>query len=295
MARTSSNTLFLGVVLFLITMIVSASIHVVMLLVFNVPYPRPDVPMLAGVFTGYLPYVLAISFLVFVMGAASSQRSIGFYTLFLFAFMALREELIRVPLMALVASNSLAGPDFIGSLPVYVYYLLFGLIVSPLHKCIKLTNDYLKAVIIMIIAMPILVFSSPVIDSLRESLMTFSSEYNDNVASYYPYGPNVLIIAYATFIPKTIAYFIIWHLFVVRSLAGHWISRIVYVLGTLLCTTGSLLLLLPYQETPLALLYSSSQFLLEDISFAVLTMLFYPWTKRLINLRMVVRSATSDI
>ena len=256
----------------LITAVVSLSIHAVMLQVLNIPFPSVtiDAPI-SNFLTKNLLSVLALIYLCQLATPALQKSSwLARSAIFFVIWMGLSEELFRAAFMAGYCTNAYTYA-FVSHLPTILSPLVMTLIVV---RVAGLLDNFWKragaAVIISVFAKFVLV---PVIAyAFKAPMEAIASLAPQGEWCELPYGPNVLIPAYLTYIEPTLACFaaamLVWEQLPGRTLAKLCQFAVLVLLLKRLLFAPFVYMMYAHLP-PLTALASMGQFALETLFLAL--------------------------
>ena len=263
-----------------ITLVVSLSFHVVMLQVLHVPYPdssgvsrwATSVNTAFSIFAAMLFYQLARPRL--------ERLSVWRQCLVVFALYAMLKETTRILIMMSIFTTAWSY-HLLAGIPGLLYYLVAGCMIVIASR--KLQGIWMKAAGAVAIA-GILIFAvNPWITRLAAPLLRSIAYLNHAEVYSFPYGWNVLIPAYATFVEPTAACMLIAAL-VWRSLSSTTAVRVLQFVLLIMFLMGRFLPLFLfsfYLKLPLpTAALSESQFFLEALALALLTALVWQLAKQ---------------
>lgn len=202
------------IVTIILTSVISVSTHVLILQYYQAPISV--IP----------PYLYQAIVYVIRFGTVVGSMLIYFYSrtywktikppyrviLFAFLLMAVTESLLREPIMQIIVGIPWQYQILL-SIPSYFGFLTISLIICLLlHKV--LDKKYLwfwKCVLFAAVTTVLFILVRKVIQGAVAPLMTYVPHPEPNNV-HFPYGINILLPAYLTFIEPTIAAFIIFYL-----------------------------------------------------------------------------------
>lgn len=262
----------------LLATILSLSVHAVMIQGMNIPFP--DLSVISAPYK-FIIQLFAVLGLIYFWELAQREINGSFFKqlgiLFLIDAM-LTESLLRGPFMDGYCTNSFVFM-FVDNVPkLLTMATLCGLVVliTPLLKQFwkKVVASAVLAALFMFAITPIMgAVWSPVMDALDHLAPT--SEW-----CTLPYGPDVLVPAYVSFIEPAIACLIMAVLVWNQLSQTKWIK---YLSFTLLVLAIKYQLLMPLfyavfgSDTFLTNLASEGQFALEALALALLTGFTFEW------------------
>lgn len=257
-----------------ITCIVSLSVHVVMLQVLNVPYPA-DYPTTGWpVFANLALTALALIYFYRLTTDDFARFSLPVRWLLVFILTAmLREALFRLPIMNAIATTAWIY-SLVDSLPrLLILFLMSGLVVLAAPWLRQLWQMSLGA---MLMASVLYFGAQPLIDKAFGYLLTSIAYLNHEEVYKVPYGWQIELPAYITYMEPVIACFVMVLLVWDRLEGSSFIKICQFTLLVLLINRTFIrpFVYVFYSKfTPMIALLSMGQFFLEALSLALLTVL----------------------
>ena len=248
------------------TVIVSLSIHVVMLQVLWVPYPDAS-----GVGRWGLLYPLAQSLGLVALAATTLSWLRRFHPIvqglivgFLFATM---NGIFRNALMA-----GFATTDFRGSVGGFVHQAAFDLMLGMIATAMvaRVRNTGLRIVGAIMLAALGTFLLRPALASLLEPLMAWSSKHTHADVYTVPYGANILVPSYLLFAETVIACVVARYVIALRPVSWDRNGIIRYV-GMVLLVRGTWVMMFVWG--PMIGMASVGQFFLQDLVMALMIQL----------------------
>jgi len=270
--------LFFG---FLVTVLLSLSIHIVMLQVIGVQYPdNSGIPLIPRLLNKWLS-VLALFVFYYLAKDKLSKKSIVIQTIIVFCLYAMvKEVLIRANLMEGVVTTSWIFP-FIKAVPQLLGYLIlaFALVVSNFFISKKWQLFGISILITCLLQFVL----EPQLNSIFEPIISSYSYLAHDPIYELPYDWHVLVPAYLTFAEPVIAAFVIVY-YIWEKLDGKAWQKIILV-GILICLIKGMLLpvflFTPYLKLNfIAAIASEIQFTLEFLAVGILTSIFWAWSRK---------------
>lgn len=199
----------------IITGTASLSMHVFISQYFQAPEVRIN-PFLDEIINFSIRFcTAAASIFIYVYSKQYWVRLSYFKRVILFTLlnMALTESLFRNHVMNLIVGNSLIEQFLFTIVPTYLKFFSLACVISLLAN-LNFKNQYLQFLIYLIVAVLatlLLIFAGSVVPKILSSVVTVSANNNPNLL-HPPYGLNVLIPAYITYLEPTIASFVLLNL-----------------------------------------------------------------------------------
>jgi hypothetical protein len=270
-------TLLIGM---LMTLLVSLSVHVVMLQVLHVPFPEFAGVSIWASFLNMAGAVLAMMLLCSAARPRLALFSKVSQCIIVFLLYVMLKETFRGILMNGVVTTAWRF-DLVAGLPSLTYGLILTtllVIVTPLLGSIWAKG--MGAGVITAVAMFVL---RPALSKAFAPFLKAAQHFDHDEIYSFPYGWHVLLPAYVTYAEPVIACMLIavlvWH-----SLSTKPVFRLVQFCMLILLIRGMLFPSFVYSfyskaKLPIAML-SQSQFLFETVSLAVLTALVWQLSAR---------------
>lgn len=199
----------------LLTAIIALSAHVIILQYFSAPMVSnitPDIMIATGVTIKFLMVLSAIWIFLYSQHYWMSINLSYRIILFAILLLALTEQLFRSPTMDIVVGMPWKY-IWLERIPTYIGFLTISLIIclflpkANKTKSFKLTIYTVISIATTFLLIFIQQFFSEIIEPFLLSLYSEAHEI-----ALLPYGANILIPAYLTFLEPTIAAFIVYHL-----------------------------------------------------------------------------------
>ncbi|MBK1896152.1 hypothetical protein [Chryseobacterium paridis] len=266
---------------FIIAILVSLSIHIVMLQVIGVQYPdNSGVPLIPRLLNKWLS-ILALFIFYYLAKDKLSKKSIIIQSIIVFLlYSMLKEVLIRANLMEGVVTTSWIFP-FIKAGPQLLGYLIlaFALVISNFF--IKKKWQLFMVSILITCLFQFIV--EPMLNSLFAPIIASYSHLAHEAIYELPYGWHVLVPAYLTFAEPVIAAFVIVY-YIWDNIAGKAWQKVVSI-GILICLIKGalfpLFLFTPYLKLKFTSAVASEiQFTLEFLALGILTSAFWAWSQK---------------
>jgi hypothetical protein len=265
--------------------VLSISVHVVMLQVLNVPYPPKIESIPVANYISIFCKVLGI-FLVFLF-SNNRFKNMGFYkVVFIFSLLilAINEDLIRVLLMNILVSKAILY-TIIGVLPIYIETVLICASITIFFRY-KSNANVLWSVGFIIILSTLFYFIFPVLQELSNNMLTQVSNPDQSKAIQPPYGLNILIPAYLTYLSPVIASFIVYYFMQSKLRQYNTLLHTSLFVIIMILSIGFASGFINAFIAPLFwhYLYSFSQFFLEKILLAILIIASVHWITKLTSI-----------
>jgi hypothetical protein len=278
LTHVSKSKLILGI---LLTGFLSLSLHAVMLQLLGIPYPSVaiDAPLAKFISSSVLG-LLGLIYLAELSLPALATRSFAVRSGVIFVLgTALTESLFRGPFMEGYCSDSLAWA-FISNLPKMLSAALLAVaVVAVTPRLPRFWQKVLAAAILGALSMYVL---KPLIGALSKAPLEALSFMSHAEWCELPYGANVLVPAYLSFIEPVLAAVaaaaLVWD-----RLSGRPLVRLLQFALLILLIKRQLLaafIYMAYSGTPpLSGLASMGQFSLEALALALLAGLTWAWAR----------------
>lgn len=263
----------------IISLVLSLSVHIVMLQGMNIAFP--DFTVITAPYK-FLTRVVSVLGLMFFWQLA--DKKVGGtiakkWTLLLIIDAMLTESLFRGPFMNGYCSNSI-GFMLINNIPkLLAIVVMCGLIVFSVPR---LNNFFLKLGAATIIAAIFMFVASPLITAAWEPVANSIAHLAPTGEwCKLPYGPEVLIPSYISFIEPVMACVIMAILIWDQLSPTRWLKYLLFTL-IILAIKNQLLMPIFYsilgKDNLIINLASEGQFTLEAISLAITTGFTFEWS-----------------
>jgi hypothetical protein len=277
--RISIPKLIVGI---LLTGILSLSLHAFMLQQLGIPYPSVaiDAPLAKFISSSVLG-VLGLIYLYELSLPALAKRSFAFRCGVIFVLgSALSEALFRGPFMEGYCSDSLAYA-FIANVPKMLSAALLAVLVVAVTP--RLPKFWHKAIAAVVLGAISAFALKPLIAALSKAPLEALAFMSHAEWCELPYGANVLIPAYLSFIEPVLAVLataaLVWN-----RLSSKPVARLLQFALLVLLIKRQLLaafIYMAYSGTPpLTGLASMGQFSLEALALALLGGLSWAWARQ---------------
>ena len=264
----------------LITLVLSLSIHVVMLQVLGIPFPE-----FAGVsvWASFLNTTLAV--LSVIVGCEFAQERLALFPagiryLIVFLLYAMLKESLRGIVMSGVVTSGW-GFDVVQGVPSLVYALLLTSLATFITP--KLHKTWSKILVSVALAGLLMFAVKPLLHSVFAPAVKAAARFDHADIYPFPYGWQVLVPAYLTYAEPVIACLLLAVL-VWRSLSKKPGVRLLQFALLVLLMRGMLLPTFIYSFYSTARLSSAvlsqSQFLFETLALGILTALVWQFSLR---------------
>jgi len=262
------------------TLVVSLSIHVVMLQILGIPFPEFDGVSVWASFLNTMLAVLAVIIFYSLAQPRLAQISGPNRYIVVFLLYVMLKESFRGIIMNGVVTHGW-GFDVVAALPGLAYaFVLTSLVVLTTPK---LRGIWLKVAGAAAIAAVAMFAVRPLLCSAFAPALKAAAHLDHAEVYAFPYGWQVLVPAYLTYAEPVIACMLIAVL-VWQRLSTNTLTRMLQFAALVLLIRGMLLPTFVYSfyskaKLPIAML-SQSQFLLETLALAILTALTWQISAR---------------
>ncbi|MEO7048478.1 MAG: hypothetical protein ABI091_24475, partial [Ferruginibacter sp.] len=278
--KTNVNWVKFAIGIFLST-VLSLSVHAVMLQEMNVPFP--DLSVITTTYK-FIIRIFSVFGLLFFWELADKKLDGSFVKKFAILFFIdamLTESLFRGPFMDGYCTNSI-GFMLISNIPkLLTIAITCGLVVFTAPRLNNVLYKFLAAIVIaalFMFAVSPLVGAAwkPVADKI--AYLAPTSEW-----CKLPYGPDVLIPAYISFMEPVLACLVMAILILNQLSKIHWLK---FLLFALIVVAVKYQLLMPvfyvilHKGTFITNLASEGQFALETIALAITTGFTWQWSSK---------------
>ncbi|MHB1946939.1 MAG: hypothetical protein ACYCQI_02350 [Gammaproteobacteria bacterium] len=200
-----------------------------------------------------------------------------FYRIILFAIliMALTEQLFRSPIMEIVAGTPWAY-EILETVPSYVGWLILSLLICLFIPIISKQKKLigLKYFVFSILATALVFFAKKIANDLISPLLTLVPQIDMSKLTHPPYGINIIVPAYITFLEPTVASFIVFYLIKDKLLRFDTLIKGLIMGGILVIIHGgiySIVQIVNSEGSNLYRLFYYGQFLWEYLALGILT------------------------
>lgn len=259
------------------TSIISLSAHALILHYFNPPMINIDLK-LNQVIGFVIKFAMVISaIIIFLLSKETWNNIKPFSRVILFAvlIMALTEQLFRSPMMEIVAGVPWAY-QILSAISSYVRFLVLSLLIFLFSPILVRNNQFklLKYIFFAALITAVLFFIRKLTNYLISPLLALVPQIDMTKLIHPPYGMDVMIPAYITFLEPTIACFILFYLIKNKLLAFNTLSKGLILSGLLILLHGgvySLVQILCSEGNIFYRIFYYGQFLWEYVALGVLT------------------------
>jgi hypothetical protein len=271
------NYLALLITFIVLTSIIALSAHALILHYFNPPVINID-PELNQVIGFIIRFAMVIgAILIYLLSKETWKNIKPFYSVILFAvlIMALTEQLFRSPMMEIVAGVPWAY-QALSTIPSYISFLTLSLLIFLFLPVIARKNKFnlLKYIFFAALTTAILFFIRKLANDFLSPLLALVPQIDMTKLIHPPYGMDVMIPAYITFLEPTIACFVLFYL--IKNNVGNFntLSKGLIIGGLLILIHGGIysLVQIAYSEgNILYRVFYYGQFLWEYLALGILT------------------------
>lgn len=225
-----------------LTSVLALSAHALILHYFNAPVFNID-----PVFNEVMGFIIQFatvtgSIIIFLLSKKTWRNLKPFYSVILFALliMALTEQLFRLPIMEVVTGVPRAY-QALSTIPYYVSFILLSLLIFLFVPIISRQHHYLfKYGFFAILTTVILFFIKKLMNYFLSPLLALVPQIDTAKLIHPPYGMNIMIPAYITFLEPTIACFILFYLIKEKLSAFSTLSKGLIMGGLLILLHGGI-------------------------------------------------------
>jgi len=264
----------------ILTGFLALSVHVLMLNVLNVPYPDKFPRFGPHAFVNSVLITLGLVYLHDLWFRGKTKTwPIRFVILFI-TYTMLRELLFRLPIMESVCTTAWAFSVLDTSWRLVNAFILCALVVLCSTTLTTLPRKIFAS---LILAAIISFITEPMVELFSDKMLDHFSYLSHAVVYTAPYGWNVEIPAYLTFIEPVIACFVIVYNVWNNLSSRPWIRSLQFIV-LIMAIRG--VLLSPFINVfyadlpPLTAIASMGQFSLEGLTLAALTVGTFVWARR---------------
>jgi hypothetical protein len=205
------------------------------------------------------------------------------YRVILFAIlmMALTEMLLRGLLMNIIVGNSWPS-EILRSVPSYLKFFSLSLLICCLVPAImrKKQFRFLRYAVFALIMTAILILIGKIAEATLAPLLAYPSLAAASNISQVPYGINILIPAYITYLEPTIASFIVFYLIKNRLPVSNTLAKGLILGGIIMAIHAgiySILQIVCSEGNIFYRIFYYGQFLWEYLVLGLLTVYSFDW------------------
>lgn len=260
-----------------LTSILALSAHALILGHFSPPVINID-PKLNTVIGLVIRFATVIgAILIYLLSKKYWENMQPFYRIILFAvlIMALTEQLFRSPIMNIGVGVPWAY-QVLSTIPSYVSFLALSLLIILFLPIISSKNKFnvLKYIFFAVLATAVFLFIKKITNYFLSPLLAFVPQIDMTKLIHPPYGMNIMIPAYITFLEPTIACFILFYIIKDKLLAFNTLSKGFLIGGLLILIHGgiySLVQIVCSEGNIFYRVFYYGQFLWEYLALGILT------------------------
>ena len=274
MKKNYSVVLIISIIL---TSIIALSAHALILHYFNPPVININ-PKLNQIIGFVIRFAMVIGAIFIFLLSKETWKSIKpFYRVILFAIliMALTEQLFRSPMMEIVAGVPWAY-QALSTIPTYVSFLTLSLLIFLFLPIIPRKNQFnlLKYILFAVLTTVVLFFIRKLTNYFLSPLLALVPQIDMTKLIHPPYGMDVMIPAYITFLEPAIACFVLFYLIENKLSAFNTLSKGLIMGGLLILIHGGIYSLVQIACSEGNIFYRIfyyGQFLWEYLALGILT------------------------
>lgn len=276
------------VILIVLTNIISLSTHVLILQLFDPPIPTSEPYAGEIAVVGFLIRYLIVagSTLIYFLSREYWENMRLSYRVILFALlsMALVEQLFRSPIMGIAVGIPWMY-QALTTVPIYVSYIVLSLFIFLLMPIVLKQKEwkFLNCIIFTILTTVAIFFIKKWVQNLLEPLLNHVPQMSEADGIQPPYGMNILIPAYITFLECTVACFILFYLIKDKLERFNTLTKGILMGGILIAIHGgifSIVTILNSEGNIFYRIFYNGQFLWEYLSLGILTAYSFAFLKK---------------
>jgi len=202
-------------IMIILTSAIAISTRILILQYFHPPVINidPEFNQIIGYIIRFATVIGAI--VIYLCSREYWEHTRPVYRIILFAIlmMALTEQLFRFPIMAMVVD--VPWPyQVLAIIPSYLEYILLSLLISLFLNIVYKTNQFkiFKYIVFAILVTTLISYLQKIAQNALMPLLVYVSQFQISKPIHPPYGMNIMIPEYITFIEPTIATFIMFYL-----------------------------------------------------------------------------------
>jgi len=203
------------VISIILTSTIALSAHALILHYFHAPAVNIN-PKLNEIIGFIIRFATVIGTMIIYLSSRKHWESVNpFYRVLLFAIliMALTEQFLRSPIMEIVAGVPWEY-QLLSTIPTYIGFLSLSFIIILFIPLLFKKREFifLKYIVFAVIVTAIIFFIKKFTNYIVSPLLALAPQIDPSKLIHPPYGMDVMLPAYITFLEPTIASFIVFYL-----------------------------------------------------------------------------------
>lgn len=270
----------------ILTSAIALSAHALILHYFHAPAMNIN-PKLNELIGFIIRFATVIGTIMIYLLSRKHWESINpFYSVILFAtlIMALTEQFLRSPIMEIVAGVPWEY-QMLSTIPTYVGYLSLSFLICMFIPLLSEKREFtfFKYIVFAVIATAVIFFIKKITTYIVSPLVALAPQIDPSKLIHPPYGIDIMLPAYITFLEPTIASFIVFYLINDKLTAFTTFTKGLIMGGLIIIIHGGIYSIVQIAASegniPYRIFYYG-QFLWEYLVLGVLTAYSFTFLKR---------------